>query len=575
GGHGGCGAGRRGWVAEEDEAGRLQDNALHTSERDLRPLRHGRLQRQPDHVPHAAAAPAARGGLQPAHQLQRHGGLHAGPGRHRRRLLRRPLLDHRGRRRAVPARHAGPRRGRASPGAPPRAVRRRRLCHGGGAPVVPARMRRAARHAVPVAAPHRARRRRHPALRGGVRRRPVRPAPRRRPEVELLQPLLLQHGARRAAGAHHRGVPPGERGVGMGVRDPGHRHVPLRAVVRGRVPALRESEARGKPLQAAAAGPRRRLQEEEGGRAGGRRLALPQQGARRPHRRRREAAAHRSAKVIGPSGRGDDGRRRRLRRAAPVARVDGAPRGGAQIHRPHAAPVGGQHHAHRRGVAQLHLRHPAGAHHGPPPHRELPDPAGHHDHLHHALHARQPRALRPRPRAPRAPLHGAAVGHHLLPAHGRPPRRLRPGRHGRRARGGQAARRGRRARSAGQARRRRARQRVLAGAAVRAPRRERRALDGGPHGVPIRPVTGEHAQLGGGALLGRRLPRELPGHGARGGGAERQRRGVAPGQHQPGEAGLLLLARHLPPGAQSRLLHRVLPFLHLEIVRGRRRRRAS
>ncbi|KAM0878211.1 hypothetical protein ACQ4PT_035015 [Festuca glaucescens] len=193
------------------------------------------------------------------------------------------------------------------PSLPPRDVQQYRVRRR----TVPARQRRAASRALPVAALHRARVRRHPAVRGGVRRGPVRrgwEAPRWRAEVELLQLLLLHHGARRAAGTDGGGVHPGERRLGLGVRDPGHRHVRLRAVVRGRVPSLRQGQARRKPLREAGPRHRRGDQEEEGDSAGERRHAVPEQGAGRSHRRRREAAPHQPAQVLGSSGYSDNDR---------------------------------------------------------------------------------------------------------------------------------------------------------------------------------------------------------------------------------------------------------------------------
>ncbi|KAL5662146.1 hypothetical protein ACJX0J_029271, partial [Zea mays] len=270
--------------------------------RSLRPVCHGRLRRQPDHVPDAAAAPPAGGGLEHANQLQRHVLLDAHPRRVRRRRLRRPLLDHHRRVRGVPARHG--RRGgvRGPPLAPAAPVRR----PAGGHPV-PARLRVAARPAVPLAAAHVAGLRRDPAVRRGVRRRPVRAAGQRRgggegqgqggggAEAALLQPLLLHHGAGGAAGADGGGVHPGERGVGVGVRDPGRGHVHVHRRVPGRLPALRAGQARGQPVHAARAGCRSRVQEAQRRRARGPPHAVSGQGARRAHLHQRQAPTHQSA----------------------------------------------------------------------------------------------------------------------------------------------------------------------------------------------------------------------------------------------------------------------------------------
>lgn len=54
-------------------------------------------------------------------------------------------------------------------------------------------------------------------------------------------------------------VHPGQRGLGLGVRDPRRRHVRLHRRVRGRVPAVRPPQARGQPVHASRAGRRRRL----------------------------------------------------------------------------------------------------------------------------------------------------------------------------------------------------------------------------------------------------------------------------------------------------------------------------
>lgn len=68
--------------------------------------------------------------------------------------------------------------------------------------------------------PHLPRLRRHPPLRGHLRRRPVRHVPLRRgqAQLELLQPLLLQHGAGHAHRPHHRRLHPGQRRLGLGTR---------------------------------------------------------------------------------------------------------------------------------------------------------------------------------------------------------------------------------------------------------------------------------------------------------------------------------------------------------------------
>ena len=56
-------------------------------------------------------------------------------------------------------------------------------------------------------------------------------------------PLLLHHGSRHAAGLHGGAVHPGERGMEVGLRDPGHRHAHLHRVVPGRVPDLHAAQA--------------------------------------------------------------------------------------------------------------------------------------------------------------------------------------------------------------------------------------------------------------------------------------------------------------------------------------------
>ena len=57
-------------------------------------------------------------------------------------------------------------------------------------------------------------------------------------------PLLLHHGSRHAAGLHGGAVHPGERGMEVGLRDPGHLHAHLHRVVPGRVPDLHAAQAR-------------------------------------------------------------------------------------------------------------------------------------------------------------------------------------------------------------------------------------------------------------------------------------------------------------------------------------------
>nr|TKW27305.1 hypothetical protein SEVIR_3G248901v2 [Setaria viridis] len=163
--------GRR--YARAEEAGWLQDHALHLSERFLRPVRDDRLQRQPDHVPDAAAAPAARRGLQHAHQLPWVLQPHPGHRRPPRRLLHRPLLDHRCGVRHLPARHGQHDILRAAPIAPPAALRG----HDRNEPGLRSRVRLdPARPPLDVAL-HVHRHRGHVTVRHGVRRRPVRARP--------------------------------------------------------------------------------------------------------------------------------------------------------------------------------------------------------------------------------------------------------------------------------------------------------------------------------------------------------------------------------------------------------------
>ena len=145
-------------------------------------------------------------------------------------------------------------------------------------------------------------------------------------------------------------------------------------------------------------------------------------------------------KVLGPSGRADDGRRRRLRRAAPVARVDGAPRGGAQVHRAHAAlwaasimltAAASHNFTFAIQLARTMDRHLTPSFQIPPATMIIFTP----------LTMLVSLALYDRafvPLARRYTGRWSGLGRHLLPAHGRRLRGLRPRRHGRRARGDQA-----------------------------------------------------------------------------------------------------------------------------------------
>lgn len=116
--------------------------------------------------------------------------------------------------------------------------------------------------------------------------------------MELLQFVLLLDGGGGAAGADGGGVRAGERRVGVGVRDPDHRHVRLRRSLRGRLPAVRQDEARRQPAGPGGAGCCRRLQEEECPSAGGSQSSLRGQGARRRHLHHREASPHKPIHVI-------------------------------------------------------------------------------------------------------------------------------------------------------------------------------------------------------------------------------------------------------------------------------------
>lgn len=95
-----------------------------------------------------------------------------------------------------------------------------------------------------------------------------------------------------------------------------------------------------------------------------------------------------------------------------MAAVHGAPDGGAQIDRPHAAHLG-------RRDPPGHL----GAHHGQAHHSAPRNTTSLHAHLLKHRHARHPRTLRSGAGAMAATRHGAAHGHHAppAPAHGHRP----------------------------------------------------------------------------------------------------------------------------------------------------------
>lgn len=246
--------------------------------------------------------------------------------------------------------------------------------------------------------------------------------------------------------------------------------------------------------------------------------------------------------------------------------LDGPPGGGAEVDHPDDTHLGrwdpGQH----RILPQPQLRDPAGEDDGPPPRAAVPDPRGHPVHLLHAHHAPQPRLLRPRLRPRRPPVHAAAVGHHVPPAHRHRHGHRIIGQRGRRARGGEAEGGGRRPRAGGSAESGGAHQRFLVGAAVRHPRASRGVHVGGSNGVPLRPGAGEHEKHGGGAVLARHVDRELHGHrlSDRGAPLHQQGRRLAARQHQQGEVRLLLLAGDGVTGAQLGLLHNLCNVVHLQ-----------
>uniref|UniRef100_A0A0A9CTX8 Uncharacterized protein n=1 Tax=Arundo donax TaxID=35708 RepID=A0A0A9CTX8_ARUDO len=229
-----------------------------------------------------------------------------------------------------------------------------------------------------------------------------------------------------------------------------------------------------------------------------------------------------------------------------MAPEHGAPRGGAQVCDPHGPHLGSGHPGDHGVVDAAHLLAAAGDHHGPPPRAGpllVPDPGGFHDRLRPPRHARHPLRLRPRARPAGAPRHGARPRHLLPPTHGHRLRHLGPRHPRRRLR--RAPPQGCRRRCGHHRRRDGAAVGVLAGAAVRAARGRRGLhLRGAPR-VHVRPGPREHAQHGNGALLALHLDGELREHGARGRRpcVERRRRWrqLAAGQHQPRQAGLLLL----------------------------------
>ncbi|CAI0552420.1 unnamed protein product [Linum tenue] len=168
-----------------------------------------------------------------------------------------------------------------------------------------------------------------------------------------------------------------------------------------------------------------------------------------------------------------------------------------------------------------HVLPPAGQVHGPPPLGHVPDPGRVHVGVHHDLHARHHRRLRPGLRPLGPPPHGPGPRHHVPPPHGHRVRHLHPRHARRRVRGGQAQgvgagarRRWTNGRAVG----------VLAGAAVLPPRG-----GGGVHvdrasRVFLRPGAGEHEEHGDGAVLDGDIGGELHEHTFGDAGAQVQRR---------------------------------------------------
>uniref|UniRef100_A0A453G1I6 Peptide transporter PTR2 n=2 Tax=Aegilops tauschii subsp. strangulata TaxID=200361 RepID=A0A453G1I6_AEGTS len=345
------------------------------------------------------------------------------------------------------------------------------------------------------------------ALRAGVRGRPVRPAPPRGvrlPEL-LLQLVVLRHVLRHRR--HHHGLQlhPGQRRLGPRLRHPLHRHP--------RLPRRLPHWHSLLPL-------------------------LHHQGAQ-PRRPRRQGApgAHQELEIKAPHQSGErQGGGQELRRG---------PGGGGEERLPPAAHLGVLHNLRHHLLPDLHLLHQAGGHAGPPDRPQVQGAAGGAADLHQRQHSGLHPGVRPPLRAARAPLHGAAHGHHHAAAGRRRPLPLPRRRRALGARGDEAARRRQGRRPGGRPQGAPAHDALVDGAAVRPHRRLRRVRHDRPPGVLLRPGARRRAQPRPRALpqhlRGGPPPQQLPHLRHRQGHGEARRQLVLQ-QPQPRAPRLLLLA---------------------------------